>query len=87
MKGQRQAPTPEQLAEYARTALFIEDMAMDAGSGTCYLLCKVSRLEIKPVIIAVDSAKLASLAITYIQVAQAIRDAAIRIAAGAGVEQ
>lgn len=82
MKGQREAPSQEQLDTYAREALYIEDMAMDAGNGVCYLLCKKSRLEIRPTIIAVDSAKLAAMAITYIQVAQAIRDAAVRMAAG-----
>lgn len=82
MKGQREAPSPEQLNAYAEKALFVEDMAFDANNGVCYLLCKKSRLEITPTIIAVDSAKIAALSITYIQVAQGIRDRAARIAAG-----
>lgn len=82
MKGQRVPPSPQQLQEYADKALFIEDMAMDANNGVCYLLCKKSRLEINPTIIAVTSDKMAAMAITYIQVAQAIRDAAVRVAQG-----
>lgn len=70
--------TPEQLAAYAARAKYVFEMAVDAGAGTAYLVCKRSRLELDTVI-AVDFRQLAALAITYIQIAQTIRDEAAKI--------
>lgn len=79
MQGNKRVPTPEQLADCASRALFVEDIAMDAGAdvaGVAYLLCRKSKLEIGHTIVAVDSAQLVSLAITCLQVSFALNRAA-----------
>jgi hypothetical protein len=75
--GHRPA-SPEELAIYASQAKGVVAMAMDAENGVAYLICKRSRLDLETVV-ALDFRQLAALSITYIQVAQVLRDGASQI--------